>query len=373
MPLWDVRLTVTNAGGSDTKTRTGYVRANPVRTISDTGVSPSDSPARTRAAVRAFSDTGISFSEAVVAGAAPTLPAVTTRVAFATDPFSTTPTWTTIDGNRPLAFTIQRGRTSELDEFQAGTYDVTFDSKDRLFDPANTAGAYYGNLKPRKRINQRATIFGVTYDLFDGFANRWPQSFQGLWQQADVPATDAMGIFANATVTGSRGVEQTDQRLAWLLDQIGFPAGWRTSTVNGRMMLAQDYDAKNVLEAIKEVELAEGGQFFIDGAGNATFQARYDRATNYTASVVTFSDSPTGAELPFVASSPTTTSTTSSTTRSASRTPTCRSSTSSPTARRARSTGRRRRRSSPRRRRTPRSSRRRSPTSRSTRSRSSGS
>jgi hypothetical protein len=229
---------------------------------------------------------------------------VTTRVAFASDPFSTTPTWTTIDANRPLAFTIQRGRTSELDEFQAGTYDVTFDSKDRLFDPANTAGAYYGNLKPRKRINQRATIFGVTYDLFDGFANRWPQSFQGLWQQADVPATDAMGIFANATVTGSRGVEQTDQRLAWLLDQIGFPAGWRTSTVNGRMMLARDYDAKNVLEAIKEVELAEGGQFFIDGAGNATFQARYDRATNYTASVVTFSDSPTGAELPFVSFEP---------------------------------------------------------------------
>jgi PKD repeat protein len=299
MPLWDVRVTVTNAGGSDTKTRTAYVRVSPVRAITDTGLSPSDSPARVLGAHRSISDNGVSFSEAVAATGSPPVPSLTTRVAFGTNPFDTSPTWTTLDANRPLAFTIQRGRTSELEQFQPGTYDVTLDSHDRLFDPANTAGAYYGTLKPRKRINQRVTILGVTYDLFDGFVNRWPQSFQGLWQQCDVPATDAMAIFANQTITGSRPAERTDQRLTWVLDQIGFPGAWRTSTLAGRMMIAADFEAVNALDHIRDIEAAENGEFFIDGANNSIFQARYDRITSYNTSAYTFSDSPTGSELPF--------------------------------------------------------------------------
>jgi PKD repeat protein len=65
MPSWDVRLTVTNAGGSNTKTRTAYVSVSPARSISDTGLSQSDSIASTKAKVRAVVDLGVRLTYAV--------------------------------------------------------------------------------------------------------------------------------------------------------------------------------------------------------------------------------------------------------------------------------------------------------------------
>lgn len=59
MPTWDVRLTVTNASGSNTKTRTGYISVSPARAISDTGITPSESVAAAKTLARGLVDTGV--------------------------------------------------------------------------------------------------------------------------------------------------------------------------------------------------------------------------------------------------------------------------------------------------------------------------
>ena len=45
---------------------------------------------------------------------------------------------------------VSRGRSSELDDYQAGSCQVVFDNRDRRFDPEHPAA--YFNLGPRRQI-----------------------------------------------------------------------------------------------------------------------------------------------------------------------------------------------------------------------------
>lgn len=77
-------------------------------------------------------------------------------------------TWTTLDS--AIAWTDvtdyvmsepgaggQRGRSSELDDMRAGTFNFTLDNSDRRFDPTYTAGPYFGDLKPGVPVKVEAT------------------------------------------------------------------------------------------------------------------------------------------------------------------------------------------------------------------------
>lgn len=69
---------------------------------------------------------------------------------------------------------FSRGRTDELEQFQGGKATVTLDNRTRIFDPFNTDGAFFGNLKPRKQIKIIAQWEGVQYPLFRGFVSGFP-------------------------------------------------------------------------------------------------------------------------------------------------------------------------------------------------------
>jgi hypothetical protein len=65
----------------------------------------------------------------------------------------------------------RHGRSSHLDEFQPGGGSVRFRNHDGRFDPANTGGAYYPDLRPRNRIKVEATVEeAVLSDTFPGSA-----------------------------------------------------------------------------------------------------------------------------------------------------------------------------------------------------------
>lgn len=104
-------------------------------------------------------------------------------------------TWTDVSDYGEV-INLSRGRTSELDLFSASTLTVTLNNDDRRFDPLNTAGPYYGQLKPnvpvRIRALHNAVYYPVWYGYTDGFKHQ-PGTFAGT---VTVPCTDAFKYLA---------------------------------------------------------------------------------------------------------------------------------------------------------------------------------
>lgn len=128
-----------------------------------------------------------------------TFPTIAVEIAFGSNPFAT-PVWEevshyTMDGS------VQRGRSSELDKIRAGVATVTLTNEDRRFDPTYTSSPYYPNVLPMRRMRIRGTYGGVTYDVFNGFIDRWEQDYQHPQvATATVTATDAFKVLAAKTL-----------------------------------------------------------------------------------------------------------------------------------------------------------------------------
>ena len=130
--------------------------------------------------------------------------------------------------------TINRGRSGALDQFSAGTMSVELESSDRLFDPTYSAGTYFGQLLPRKRIRFTAQYSGGTiYPLFTGFVDGWPQygEMSNRLGTVQLTATDGFKILTRSNMpTGGAVVGSGDtvtQRMGRYLDYAGWPAGER--------------------------------------------------------------------------------------------------------------------------------------------------
>lgn len=122
----------------------------------------------------------------------------TVEVALTTAPLAITPTWTDISAYVIDVPRIASGRSSEFSKFAPSSCQITLKNIDRRFDPEYSSGPYFGNLLPGKKIRVRVTYSAVTYDLFTGFVQGWPQSY--------IDAFDS-NVTINA-IDGSRILEQ---------------------------------------------------------------------------------------------------------------------------------------------------------------------
>ena len=106
------------------------------------------------------------------------MPAVGVFVAWTGTPYEVDPTggWTEIS-QYVRQITIRRGRQDDLQQFPPGAAQLVLDNRDRLFDPFNTAGANYANLKPRKQIKIVANWNGTEYPLYRGYVAGWPVEY----------------------------------------------------------------------------------------------------------------------------------------------------------------------------------------------------
>jgi hypothetical protein len=151
----------------------------------------------------------------------------------------TTPTWTNVTAYLQ-SFGTRRGRSHELDQFSAGTLSLTLKNNDRRFDPEYAAGPYFGNLTPNIPVRLRATWNAVTYPIFRGYVDGWPQSYEIPDASfCDVTATDGFKAFARLNVVAG----YTDTILAstpshwWAFDdtpiQAVYPAADKAGENNG--------------------------------------------------------------------------------------------------------------------------------------------
>ena len=147
-----------------------------------------------------YNQTGVTYDGDTALGLS-NLPVVGVFVAFDDGPYVADPDWVEVtDYVRDVS--IRRGRQDDLQQFPSGSCSITFDNRDRLFDPFNTAGTYYGKLKPRRQVRVVGQWNGVNYPLFRGFVAGWPVEFSegGKDSTVTVDCFDALGLMANETV-----------------------------------------------------------------------------------------------------------------------------------------------------------------------------
>lgn len=138
------------------------------------------------------------------------MPALGVFVAWTDGPYVASPAWTEIT---PYVrqINIRRGRQDDLQQFPPGTAQLVLDNRDRLFDPFNTAGANYANLKPRKQIRIVANWNSVEYPLYRGYIAGWPVEYTdaGFDSTVTIDCFDALGLMANETVPADWLTEYT--------------------------------------------------------------------------------------------------------------------------------------------------------------------
>lgn len=125
---------------------------------------------------------GFSVSGAVPGGAL--YPATLYDIAFQSQPLTVSPTWT--DASlRVRELSLKRGRSYEFDRIETGTAAAMLSNRDAALSPANTASPF-APLKATRPVRAQVVWEGITYPLFRGISEGYPQAYPGLGKDAVV-------------------------------------------------------------------------------------------------------------------------------------------------------------------------------------------
>ena len=241
------------------------------------------------------------------------------EIAFDSNPLDSSQSWTDVSAYL-RSFETSRGRISNLSEFQTGTATVTLDNRDNRFSPNQTTYYYDATngrtkIQPLKRLRIRAEYDSQTYDLFHGFVESFPVQYAGQGYDAStkIRVVDAFKLFFNATLDGigwqlgisklgtttrltlTQAQELSSVRVKNILDSFGYS---NQAISTGQLEVQTQPTTDDLLTALRKVETAENGTFFIAANGDATFRDRNFRLTNTTTPQATFGQGV--GELPYV-------------------------------------------------------------------------
>ena len=188
--------------------------------------------------------------------------------------------------------TINRGTTRVMDDYQAGTLQVSFTNNDRTFDPLNTSSIlWYGvggytMVQPSGQI--RVTSIGSSpKTIFMGYVQDWSFTFDeaGLDGNATVTAGDLMYYLSRVNFTGGTQVlgEFTGDRVADVLTDYGLPTS-QVTTRNTKTVVGVDVNnaGDNVLSYLQQVARSEPGDLFASASSSATLVFKDRTFTDYS-------------------------------------------------------------------------------------------
>ena len=195
---------------------------------------------------------------------------------------------------------IRRGRNRILSKFEAGTATVDIYDETGDWNPENTAGAYYPDLIPLRKIQIFADYNGTRYYLFTGFITNYVTNFNiGTSEVSRVTlrCVDAFRLFHGALVdsipnTGAGQLSGT--RVNEILDWIDYPTGLRDIDAGDSTLQADPGTSRTALQVLRNVEDSELGGFFIDAEGLATFVDRTAITQSLASPPYTFADDGSG-------------------------------------------------------------------------------
>ena len=120
-------------------------------------------------------------------------PAVTVEIAFSTDPFANTPTWTDVSdyvAQADAPIQIERGRGDAQSAIQVGICSFVLNNDDKRFTPGYTGGPYGANVKVGKKVRVTLTHNSTTYRRFTGYISSFDMGWPGgVTQQNRVMVT----------------------------------------------------------------------------------------------------------------------------------------------------------------------------------------
>jgi hypothetical protein len=192
-----------------------------------------------------------------------------------------------------LTANINRGRSRQLDEYRAGTAQITFDNDSRAYDPLNTASPYYPYVIPRRYVRVKSN--GIS--IFAGLINQWSIEYQPP-QQSFVTAScaDAFALLAAQTIDTFTPAEQlAGARVAEILSrpEVNF-IGTSASVDAGTSTLGAFTidDNTNALGYLHQIERSEQGYLFATAENTLKFRDRSSVLAQTGA--VAFADDGTG-------------------------------------------------------------------------------
>jgi len=179
------------------------------------------------------------------------------------------------------SISINRGRSRQLDQFNAGTAVVSFNNSTRILDPLNTASIYYPGVVPRCPIQ----ILANGIPIYTGLITDWNLNYD-IASNGDrmyAACSDNFTVFANTTlIAHTTTQEQTNTRIDNVLNYsevnyVGARAiGTGTSTVGGTAASAEFSiaDGTNLLTYLQLINTSEQGYLFMAADGTLTFKGR---------------------------------------------------------------------------------------------------
>ena len=203
-----------------------------------------------------------------------------------------------------LSVAIQRGRSSQTDQFSPGTCRVLADDRasGRLFDPANTASAWYQgsfDLAPRRAIK----VLAGTAELFVGAITDLDITYeQPNLSFASITSADALYELSRTALTAFEPSSQlTSERVSAILDrpEVNFSTALRDITTGIATCGTVAYaDNTNTLSALQSVAIAEDGRLF----ANRKNQIEFNERISFTFSTAIASFGSTGPnQIPILA------------------------------------------------------------------------
>ena len=199
--------------------------------------------------------------------------------------------------------TINRGRSRQLQEFNAGTATVSFWNKSRALDPLNTSSPYWNTSANTTGIVPRLPIqiLANNIPIYTGVIQDWNVDYDtGNNDLVYASCADDFTVLASATLADHTvTAEQTGTRVNTVLNYSEVAYQGARSIANGSSTLggtasSADFSIQqgtSVLNYLQSVTNAEQGYLFMSAEGTLTFKGRSQVLNPISAATFTGDDS----------------------------------------------------------------------------------
>jgi len=169
---------------------------------------------------------------------------------------------------------INRGRSRQLDQFNAGTATIAFDNASQVLNPSNTASPYYPFVLPRCPVQ----ILANGIPIYTGLITDWNLDYDISNQDMMYAScSDQFTVLANQSLNAvATTVQATGTRINTVLDlpEINYQGARSIDTGSstlGAFAISQDTNCLNYLQL---VNTSEQGYLFMSANGTLTFKGR---------------------------------------------------------------------------------------------------
>jgi hypothetical protein len=169
---------------------------------------------------------------------------------------------------------ITRGRSRQLDQFNAGTATIAFDNASQILNPSNTSSPYYPFVLPRCPVQ----ILANGIPIYTGLVTDWNLDYD--ISNEDImyaSCSDQFTVLANQSLNAvTPSAEASGTRINNVLSysEINYQGARSIDTGSstlGAYAIAQD---TNVLNYLQLVNTSEQGYLFMSANGTLTFKGR---------------------------------------------------------------------------------------------------